>query len=253
MRLDRINNVEKYIIEQETVTWDELKDHFQVSMNTIRRDVAALESRGHIYKVYGGVASSAYEPVMTTSEERALRNLAAKEKIGRLAATLAADGQTVYLDSGTTVPFILPGLSKKENITVVTHSLNVMYEASHYPSLNVIALGGFYNHTLNSYTGTSTMEMLSKISVDIVFLAATGVSLEKGLTNSTFFESEIKQKIARCSNKLVLMADDSKFDHISTISFCNFEDISVLVTNRMPPRSYRETLRRRGIQLLCEE
>ena len=251
MRLDRVNNIEQYILEQGTVSLENLSSHFQVSTNTIRRDINELLERGKIRKVYGGVSAAA-EILPLPMAVRSARNNTAKQEIGRMAADLVNDGDTIFLDSGSTTPHMLSHLAKKNNVTVVTHSLSAMYEASKYPTLQVIALGGLYNNTTSSYVGVSTLEALSRLAVNAVFIAATGVSLERGLTNTTYFEAEIKRKVVQSNSKIVLLADSSKFDTSSTITFFKFEDLYAVVTEQKPSSKYMDIIRKNNIKLLTE-
>lgn len=250
MRLDRLNSIEHYILERGTVSLEELTSHFKVSMNTIRRDLVELLNRGNIEKVYGGVSALPDQRPFTLAV-RSNTNSVSKKLIGELAAPLVKDNDTIFLDSGSTIPFILPHIANKQNVTIVTHSLSAMYEASKYPTLKVIALGGLYNPTTSSYVGLSPLEALSHISTNAVFMAATGVSLERGLTNTTYFEAEIKRKVVNSSNKVILMADSSKFDFSSTISFFDFQNLYAVVTDRKPSPSYIDVIKRNGIQLFC--
>lgn len=252
MRLDRVNEMEQYVLRRGTASLEDLTEEFQISLNTVRRDVSELLRRGRIRKTYGGVAAvETAGPVPMA--KRYAKNREEKLLIGQLAAGLVENGQTVFLDSGSTIPAMLPHLSRLENVTIVTHSLSVMSEASQYPNLKVIALGGLYSPDTNSYVGLSTLEGLERISVDTVFIAATGVSLERGLTNTTYFEAEIKQRVVRRGSRVVLLADESKFDFISTISFYDFKKLYAVVTNRRPPIGYVEAARVNGIRLLFEE
>lgn len=248
MRLERLNDMEQYILEQGTVSLENLASHFQMSTNTIRRDVNELISRGQIQKVYGGVSAKATASPLPMAV-RAAKNQVEKEKIGRLAAQFVHNGDTIFLDSGSTTPYLLPHIAPMENITVVTHSLSVMYEASKYPSLQVISLGGLYNQTTSSYVGITTLEALSRISMNSVFIAATGVSLDHGLTNTTYFEAEIKQKVVQCSDRILLMADHTKFGYSSTITFFNFDQLYAVITDQEPGREYLEVIERNHIQL----
>ncbi len=252
MRLDRLNSIEQYILQEGTVTWEAMASHFGVSVNTIRRDIKELIDRGTIRKVYGGVSSvNANAPVAI--QERQVRNQEAKRLIGRLAAQFVQSGQTIFLDSGTTTPCLIPHLQGLENVTVVTHSLPVLYEASHYPGLQVIALGGSYNATTGSYGGISTLNYLSRIAVDTVFIAATGVSLERGLSHTAFFEAETKRKITESGKKIVLMADHTKFGETSPITFMNFDRLDAIVTDRMPAEAFLREADRCGIRVVWGE
>lgn len=250
MRLDRLNEMEQYVLDQGTSSLEDLCTHFQVSMNTVRRDLAELLERGRLKKVYGGVTAETRAPSVIPMAERASRNGNAKQMIGKLAASLVQDNMSIFLDSGSTTMRILPYLADKQNVTVITHSLTALYEAAKYPSLHAIALGGMYNAATSSFVGSNTLDELSKMSINLVFLAATGVTLERGLTNTTYFEVEVKQTVARQNKNLVLMADHSKFGHNALLTFCNFEDLTAVVTDQPLPEIYNSVVSRCGIRVL---
>jgi DeoR family myo-inositol catabolism operon transcriptional repressor len=254
VRVDRLNEMEEYILSEGTVPLEKLAARFDVSTNTVRRDVNELIKRGRIRKVYGGVSAITEHDTNLTPvplQVRAVEHSTAKNIIGRLAAGMVSDGDTIFLDSGTTVACMVPYLAEKEDVTIVTHSLNVMYEAAKYPSLNIIALGGYYNHATSSYSGISTLDPLSSISTNAAFIAATGVSLEKGLTHTTYFEAETKKKVVQTSSRVILCADDSKFGRASTLSFYQFEDLYAVVTNKMPDKKFLDAISYNNILLVC--
>lgn len=253
MRLNRLNQMEQYVISHTTVSLEELSRVFAVSMNTVRRDIVQLLARGRLQKVYGGVSAESRAQFVIPMSERANKNDAGKQFIGKLAASLVQDNMSIFLDSGSTTMRILPYLAEKKNVTVITHSLMALYEAAKYPQLNVIALGGMYNVATSSFVGASTLDELSKMAIDLVFLAATGVTLERGLTNTTYFEVEIKQSVARQNKTLVLMADHSKFGHNALLTFCNFEDLTAVVTDQPLPEAYDEVVSRCEIRVLRPE
>lgn len=255
MRIDRLNMIEQYVIECKSASLEELAAHFGVSMNTIRRDVRQLLERGALEKVYGGVTIKTNQPVQLPLPYaiRASRNIAEKQEIGRLASLLVSDNTSVFIDSGSTTSAILASLATKSNVTVISHSLTALYEASKYSYLNVIALGGVFNSNTASYIDISSMDELSRLSIDTVFIGATGITLENGLTNTTYLEAEMKRIVIRRSKETVLMADHSKFGTSSIITFCKFEDLSCVVTDQLPPQPYIDAMRVNQIRLLCPE
>jgi len=252
MRLDRLNMMEQYILGKEVVSLQELAAQFLISTNTVRRDLNALLERGRIKKVYGGV-SVCQDTEVPPIAVRDVRNHSEKKQIGELASTLVLNKSTIFLDSGSTTPHMLSHLADKEGVTVVSHSLSVLYEASKYPSLNIIALGGMYNRNTSSYTGLSTVEQFSMLTVSTIFLAASGVSLVYGLSNSTYSEAELKRNVSQRSLSVVLLADHTKFDHDAVMTFYRFEDLSGLVTDRLPSAPYLEVIKKNKIKLLCPE
>lgn len=252
MRADRLNLMEQYILSRETVSLEDLSGHFSVSLNTVRRDVAELLTRGRVRKVYGGVsACQAGQPLGYAVRSR--ENSGAKQVIGRLAATLVEDGTSIFLDSGSTTPNLLRHLGERTGVTVVTHSLTAMYEASTLPNLNLIALGGVYSASTSSFVGISTLSALSSISMQTIFVSATGVSLESGLTNTTYLEAEIKHSVVQRGGRVVLLADQSKFDRTAVVSFCPFDQLYAVVTDALPPQRYLEAMERAGTRLLCPQ
>ncbi len=242
--------MEQYVLNHGTASLEELCHTFDVSMNTVRRDVADLLERGRLRKVYGGVSADTRLPSVIPLSERAQKNEAAKQTIGRLAASLVQDSMSVFLDSGSTTIQILPHLAEKRNVTVISHSMIALYEAAKYPDLHIIALGGLYNPTTSSFVGPNTLNDLSKMTMNLAFLAATGVTLDRGLTNTTYFEVEIKQTVARQNQNLVLMADHSKFGNNALLSFCAFDRLSAIVTDQPLPGEYQAAADDFGIRVI---
>ena len=196
MKISRLNSIEQYVISKETVSIDELCEVFGVSKNTIRRDLNDLEARGHIAKVYGGVTIVG-SPGAVPMPVRSNLNSSDKNQIGMLAANEVQDGDTIFIDSGSTTVCLLRYLSSRKRVTVITHSLGAMSKASKYDNLSLISLGGIYNAATDSFTGLSTFEMLSGMTINKAFMAATGISLESGMTNTTFLEAEIKRGVVQ--------------------------------------------------------
>ena len=249
MRVNRLQTMETFIIQKGSASLEELAQAFAVSTNTVRRDINELLIGGQIKKVYGGV--SAVNPAgLLPMSVRAQRQLQNKQIIGELAGALVPDHATLFLDSGSTTVCVIPQLANKRNITLITHSLAALYEAAKYPELNVISLGGQYSQPTSSYVGASTTEALSRMTVDIVFIAATGISLEKGLTNTTYFEAELKRIVTRENARIILLADHTKFDTFSLFTFCALDRLSAVVTDQLPPPNYVAYFQERGIQLV---
>jgi DeoR family myo-inositol catabolism operon transcriptional repressor len=222
-----------------------------VSKNTIRRDLNDLEERGHITKVYGGVTavpSAGAVPVPVRSE----MNLTDKNLIGRLAADLVEDGDTIFIDSGTTAVCMLRFLGGRRRITVITHSLGTMAEAAKYDNLSIISLGGIYNPVTDSFVGVSTFESLSSLRIQKAFMAATGVSIENGMMNTTFLEAEIKRAAVGRADHVCLMADASKLDKEAVLSFCRLKDLDAFITDRRPPEKYMEYLTEHNVRICYE-
>ena len=237
MKVSRLNAIEQYVISHETVSIDELCEVFEVSKNTIRRDLNELEMRGHITKVYGGVTATVPSGAVPTPIRSSL-NPADKSLIGRMAAEEVADGDTIFIDSGTTTLCLLRYLVAKNRITIITHSLGALSEAAKYENLNIISLGGIYSPTTDSFVGLSTIEALSNMRINKAFMGATGVSLTAGMTNTTFLEAEIKRAVVHRADSIYCMADSSKIGREAIVTFCHLKDLTGFITDREPAKEY---------------
>lgn len=249
MREERLDEMEQYILLNGSITIERLLKHFDVSINTLRRDLAVLEIRGHIEKIYGGACARTL-PTLLSSPERFNKNIAAKQKIGRLAQTLIPNDCAVYIDSGSTVPNVIKYLEGRTNLTLITHSLVAINEASRIPNINLISIGGIYNNTLGAFVGMNTLKMLMPMSINTALMAASGVSVKRGLTNNTYFEAEIKRQVIESSSRVILLADHTKFSIEALISYCPLEKLSCVVTDARPSKEFEDFFKKNSIEVM---
>lgn len=248
MKVNRLALIEEYVVKRGSATLPELAETFEVSMNTVRRDVAELSAHGRIQKVYGGVTANV--PPITPMSVREASNSREKEHIGKLAAKLVCDGDTIFLDSGSTTPYLLRFLTDKRDVTVISHNLKVLDEAAKLDGIHLIALGGEYNPRTNDFSGlASSASLLAGYHISKVFLAATAVSARFGLANTSFLEAEMKRRIVGVGDRIVLMADHSKFSKNGAITFCELGALDALVTDRCPEKVFVDACREQGISL----
>lgn len=250
MKEDRINELQNYILEKERASIEELCSVFNVSKNTMRRDINQLESQGKIKKVYGGIIltdKKTTEPF----ESREVKNKDAKLIIAKLASTLIEDGDIIYIDSGTTTMHMIPYLSDVKNLTIITNNLHVILKALPYQNLNVISTGGTLFRRTNSFVDSGAVSSLKKYNISKAFLATTGISIAKGITNSSSLEYDIKKYIVEHCDKRILLADDTKLGKVSLITYYDLKDIQVFVTNQKPDDEYTDFFSSNHITLMA--
>lgn len=256
MRTERLNRMEAFILSKGMVSLYDLAERFDISLNTVRRDVADLIARGRIRKVYGGVSSlqaldtQPYTTLLPHSR-RAQMHADEKRAIGELAASLVEDNSVIFLDSGSTVPNMIPYLAGK-GVCIVTHSLSVMVEAAKYPDLEVLALGGRLNHATNSLVGEA-MFGLRSIRLQALFMAATALSVEWGASNNTYEEYRLKSELISLHSNIIMLADSSKFGKNATYCYCPFRRIRAIVTDRLPGAPFLEAARENDVKLYCAD
>ena len=245
--------MEKMIAKSGTISMTELCDHFQVSMNTVRRDIAELKRRGEIEKVYGGVTSvKSVQEHLTSYDERMQISEASKQAICRKAAELIEDGDIIFVDSGTTTAHLPDYLADFGQVTIVTNNLALVQKAIPYENLRVIVLPGQLRRKTNSLTGMDTVSKLRQYNVQKAFLATTGTT-QDGVTNSSPQELEIKRTAIECSQKKILLVGEEKFGHVGLITYGKFADFDYIVTDRTPQQPYFNAITKAGAVLLTAE
>lgn len=251
MKVTRLNDIESLLEEQNTLSIDELCNKFNVSKNTIRRDIAELEKRGTIKKVYGGIMrnqNSMPEPFFS----REIKNKLRKKEIAKRAASLIDDNDIIYIDSGTTTMHIVPYLAKKTNLTILTSNVYVINKALQYPQINVIGTGGTLYRPSNAFVGANVIHFLRDYNISKALLAATGFSLENGVTNTSPMESEIKKYLMANSKTRILLVDSTKENKVSLVTFAKLEDFDYVVTDKELEPAYETYLKEHGVTLISE-
>ncbi len=258
MRVKRLEAVEAYIRQVGSVSMQQLCQEFDVSINTIRRDIDALVQKGQVKKVYGGVVAlgqTEEEGVPVTRElmDFQVRNqewLEEKSSIGRKAAEFVNHGDTIFLDSGSTTLQMVPYLAEKKNLTVVTYSLPALAALAQYPQIRTVALPGVVLGRTASVVGSSTCQALRQFNCAKAFMGCTGLSLTRQLTNATFEEFEVKQVALEQSKIHYLLADHEKFNHAALMTYGNIADMDYVITNQEPEEEYQRYLQEHTVRLV---
>lgn len=248
MKDDRRKQIEALVARRDTVTMEELRREFGVSMNTVRSDVAYLVGTGAVEKIYGGVRSVQRQEVPLFTQRTQLR---AEEKlrIARYAQDLIDDGDILYIDAGTTTMHLIDFLDPGKRVTIVTGNLYVAHQAYDKPNAELIVLPGCLNRRTNSAADVSTLEFLGRYQFAKAFMGASGVSPDGKLNVSTYIEYELKKLAVRQSRQAYLLVDAGKFGGGSLMSYGSLEDMTGLITAGPCPEELRERCRRKNVRL----
>lgn len=252
MRTFRLRQMEQYILENDTVSMEDLCARFNISMNTTRMDVASLVKKGTVKKIYGGVCANQMNNLIPF-EDRRLRNMEMKRAIGRAAADLIKDGDVIYLDSGTTTMYIVDFMEDKKNVTIITNSFNAITRALPYSNLTVICLPGTLERRTNSFVSAETGRMLERYNIQKAFMAATGVGAGGEVTNSSPLEFEIKGSAIKNSVHSYLLVDSSKFGRTSLMRYANLAQMERIITDEGVSGTYLELCRQANVEVMIAE
>lgn len=230
---------------------------YDVSEMTARRDLRILDRQGLLRRVHGGAVSSlgrSYEPPYNLRITKARE---AKIAIGRKAAELVYDGDSIALDVGTTTLEVARALLGKRNLTIVTSSLTIANEIASRFSLDsdvrLILTGGIVRPGEFSMTGHIAEYAYREFHVDKAFIGIGGVSLEEGLTEYNLEDALVKRPLLQSAHQKIVVAEGSKVGRITFVTVSQLSSIQVLVTDQTAPKKVVNQLREKGINVIIAD
>ena len=209
----------------------ELALAFDVSVETVRRDLTALEREGVLRRVHGGaipVDRLRQEPALVA---RSTVRTAEKERIAKAALAELGGATTVLLDAGSTTALLADLLPVDRDLTVVTNALPIAVALSARPSTTVLVVGGRVRPRTMACVDATALDQLAELHVDVAFLGANGVSVGRGLTTADPAEAAVKRAMVACARRAVVLADRSKVGDDQFARFAALEDVETLVTD----------------------
>ncbi|MET9504111.1 DeoR/GlpR family DNA-binding transcription regulator [Streptomyces sp. NPDC006259] len=208
-----------------------LAEEFQVTAETIRRDLKALDRAGLVRRVHGGAIPAGrldFEPDLA---ERESTSADEKDRIAKAALTeLPAEG-TMILDAGTTVARLAAALPLEADLTVVTHSLPIAARLADHPGMQLHLIGGRVRHRTRAAVDAWALRAYGEIRADILFVAANGFSAEHGLTTPDLAEAAVKRAAMAAARRVVLLADSAKHGQEHFARFGDLGDVDLLITD----------------------
>lgn len=219
------------IIDEETYTSaQDLSRRLYVSLPTVRRDLAELQKRGLIHRSHGGAKKIGTEHIVTPIDFRKTLNPSEKRKICCEAAKLIKDNDIVFIDASTTAVHIVDFLTDKKCITVVTNSTDLSL-ALHQKHIKTYCTGGEIQSNSLGYAGCYAEEFIRNFNIDIMFFSSYGVSAGSMIADVSLPETMLRKTAARCSEKVVLLCDHSKFGLTAPYNLMHVDAVDHIVTN----------------------
>lgn len=247
---ERRDQILRFVEQARRASVADICERFQISEATARRDLNVLAEQDRIQRVHGGAIAVIQAPPELPVYQRMLEETSEKQRIGRAAAQLIEDGDTVFLGTGTTVYEVARGLPNRHELTVITNSLLILNEMVDRPEINVIALGGQFRRSELSMIGHMTEQALAELRTDKVIIGIHAISVEDGLTNRYLPETMTDRQILNVGRQVILVADQTKLDRVSTVAVAPLDMVDVLVTNEGAPAAFVSALRDRGIRVI---
>lgn len=247
---DRLESIQQTIQLQKKVTVSQLSKDLKVTEETIRRDLEKLEADGFLTRIHGGAVLNAErvsENIHYLMRER--NNHLEKQIMGQLAASIIPNRATVGTDASSTVMEAVRLLKNRPEITILTNSVQIVRELSQ-SALTIVSTGGIVNKSTFSMQGQVVRKILSDYYVDIALISCKALDLEGGIFDSNEEEGELKKLMAERGQKIILMADHTKFNRVAFVRILDLGRLDVLVTDQEPAPEWRAVCQEKGVKLL---
>ena len=230
---ERRQQIVDLVEQRKSLTVAELGAHFNVSAATIRRDLNLLSKRGMIERAHGGAARRVR--VATEMPEPPLLHRAAlqadeKRRIGKAAAAHVNDGETIIVTSGTTTVEMVPHLSGRHGLTVITNAINIVLALAPHPGITVIVLGGVLRHSELTTLGSLAEDALENLRADKLFMGSSAIHVDYGLSAENIAEARSDQTLMAAAREVIVLADHTKFGRVATVRVTPLERIRRIIT-----------------------
>ena len=221
---------------------------FDVSEDTIRRDLRELAAEGRLQRVHGGAlpSSSAIAPFA----ERQSVKMDAKKRVAHKGAQLISSGQVVIVDGGTTTSELITFFPPDLRITVVTHSPSIALGLVDHPSIEVILIGGrLYKHSIVA-VGAAAIEGIENIHADLFFMGVTGIHPEAGLTTGDFEEACIKRAFSGRAAETVVLASPEKINTASSFVIGDVSSVNTIIVEDHTDKEWIRAVSEKGVSVV---
>lgn len=241
-----------YILEQlhlnKSVDFSELSKTLQVSEDTIRRDIDALAANGLLSKVRGGAIPRSAHPL--TFADRSGYSNTDKEIIALKAQSLIKNGQTIFMDGGTSVYTLTTLLPTDIQLTVITNNTSIIPALARYKGINSIILGGRYLKETETLIGLQAIKHAEQFQADLYFMGICALDIDKGITSTFMEEAELKQAMLSCSNQTVVLSSLDKLGTFEPYRVAPMESVHYMVTEVDIAHEALLPYRKLGIKIL---
>ena len=254
---ERRREIVKIVNQNGKASISEICEIFGVSEMTARRDLRDLDRDGMLRRVHGGAINRigrSYEPAF---QLRQADNAEEKIKIGKKAAEFVFDGDSIALDTGTTILELARALAQKRNLTIVTSSVTIANEIianfSLLEDVRLILTGGIVRGGELSMVGDSAEYTYRNLHVDKAFIGIAGVSLQDGLTEYNLEDALTKQALINSAQQKIVLADSTKFGRTTFASVCSLSQIDRIITDANTSPEIIEALSQIGIDVVIAD
>lgn len=250
---ERRDIIVKKIISDRMVKVADLMKMFDVSIETIRRDLEYLEKHGYLKRVYGGAVIHGLFGQEPDYSQREVKNYVEKRAIGKKTSQLIEDGDTIAIDLGTTTLEVARAIANKNDLTIITNATKIAQELVNNVSNKVFLVGGILRPGELSVSGFMCSENLKHFNVDKAIIGVGGITPDRGITDYHIEEAANRRAMIDIAEKVIAVADFSKFGVIAMNNVCSINKINTLITDSSVPQKIIYDYRSRGVNVVVAE
>ena len=250
---DRHTKILEILNKDKSVKVSTLIKLFDVSIETVRRDLEYLEKEGYLKRVHGGAVLEEVNGKELHFTERETKCIDEKKQIAEIACKYIKEGQSIAMDVSTTNHEIAKAIKNKFNkLTIITNSLLIAMELSDKEKYNIILTGGLLKQEELCLVGNLAENFLNDFHIDTAFISVSGISVDGELTDFGFEEIHVKKKMIERAQQVIVAADSSKFCVVSLLKVANFNDIDMIITDSKLNKNILNKYREDGIEVINE-
>lgn len=254
MKQDRLGQMKQLYYEKKNISNRELCETFNISLETVRRDLKQLEQEGVVKRVYGGAVLRPENDTSADMEPWHVRSVQNQREKAQIAAEMLLripDGCTIALDSGTSIFELAKLLNQKEDLTIITNSIHIALEISTRTNHTLYFIGGAIKKDELITTGMLSVDFLNCFSrIDLAIVSTDGFNVNEGLTDFNIEMGMLKRSIFEKANKILVAADYSKFSINALYKTCSSESLDLVITDPKAPAESVEYLRSAGVDVV---
>jgi DeoR family fructose operon transcriptional repressor len=249
---ERQQAIARLVGERGRLSVNDLAEQYDVTTETVRRDLTALERLGLVRRVHGGaVPAGALSSIESALGERDAVRTDEKDRIGKAAAALLPrDGATVLFDAGSTTARVAAALPPELRLTAFTHSLPVAVRLAAGAHIDLTVLPGRVRRTTQAAVGADTVQAVSHLRADVAFIGTNALSIIHGLSTPDPEEAATKRALVNAARRVIVVADSTKLGRESAVRFASLDQVDVLVTDRAASAADIEAIEKAGVEVV---
>jgi len=250
---ERQQAMTQLVRERGRISVVELSERYDVTTETVRRDLSILEDRNLVRRVHGGaVPADALTLIEAGLQDRDVARIEQKQRIAAAGVELLPHADsTVIIDAGSTTVRLSRLLPANLRMTVVTHAVPIAAQLAGSPQIELHLLPGRVRRHTHAAVGPETVQALDQIRADLAFVGTNGITLDHGLSTPDRTEAAVKRAIIERARRVVVLADASKIGVERTIKFADVSDVDTLVTDKEITASDRRSFERAGVEVIA--